>query len=404
MTLAVKAGVLAMLVTASPMAVAADSVAPPPPPYAGAYQPKGVDEIGFWKEADEDERALANSPLVIRDEALNAYLRDLLCRTVGADRCKAARIYVLRVPIFNANMAANGTMRIFSGLLLRVRNEAELAAVLGHEFGHFEQRHSVAGFKNQRSGSDLLSWAAVLAGAAGTYGFGASFNNLQLSVYGSIFRFNRDQERDADRLGIGYLNAGTLRPQAASIVWQNQIAEAQASASARGLGKPKLDKIAFFATHPPEAERALTLAALALPGGATRDDGAARYASAMAPWLPLFLDDQIKLNDFGGSDYIINALGQNGWNAPLWLARGDLYRARGNPRDLISAAAFYANAIAIDPAFAEAHRGLGLALMKTGRATEGQDELRQYLKLKPGATDAAMISLLIPAPTKGQDK
>ena len=120
----------------------------------------------------------------------------------------------------------------------------------------------------------------------------------------------------------------------------------------------------------------------------------------MAPWLPIFLDDQVKLNDFGGSDYLITTLAGNGWTAPLWLARGDLYRARGNPRDLVNAADFYSNAVALDPALAEAHRGLGLSLMKTGRPTEGQASLRRYLELKPNASDASMIGLLT-VTTKG---
>ena len=388
---------LAGLSMTSAAVAASGNAAPPPPPYAGVYQPQGVDEIGFWKEADESERALANSPILIRDEALNAYVRGVLCSTVGQDRCKAARVYILRTPVFNASMEANGTMRVFSGLLLRVRSEAELAAILGHEFGHFERRHSIAGFARHRSGTDVLSWAMVLASMSNSSQARANFNDLQLSVYGSLFRFNRDDEREADLLGLGYLNVSQLRPQAASRVWQNLMAESEASALARGLKKPRFDRIAFFATHPPHAERAATLSLLAAPEGDGREEGADRYARAMAPWLPLFLDDQIKLNDFGASDYLIGTLAQSGWSAPLWLARGDLYRTRGNQRDLINAGEFYAKAIALNPSLPAAHRGLGLALMKTGRRTEGQAALRRYLQLEPSAPDAAMIGLLVPA-------
>src|SRR3546814_1178828 len=98
------------------------------PIYEGAYQPKGVDEIGLWQRDDEYERALVASPVVIRDEALSAYVKSVLCRAVGTDRCDATRVYILREPTFNATMSPNGTMRVYSGLLLRVRSEAELAA------------------------------------------------------------------------------------------------------------------------------------------------------------------------------------------------------------------------------------------------------------------------------------
>src|SRR3546814_481013 len=222
--------------------------------------------------------------------SLNSYVKNVLCAAVGTDRCGAARIYILRIPIFNATMSPNGTMRVFSGLLLRVRNEAELAAVLGHEFGHFEQRHSLARFKAQRSGSDLLSWAAVLATLGNTYQSHSNFDSIQLSVYGQLFRFNRDQEREADLLGLGYLNRSSFRPQAASSSEEHTSEEKEASASARGLKKPNFEKVAFFSTHPPDAERANTLAALAAPDGADRDDGADRYTAALAPWLPTFLE------------------------------------------------------------------------------------------------------------------
>jgi predicted Zn-dependent protease len=399
------APVAALLATpVSAAGPAARAVAPAPPPYAGAYQPQGVDEIGLWKQFDEDERVLANSPILIRDEALNAYVRGVLCATVGADRCRAVRIYILRTPLFNASMAANGTMRVYSGLLLRVRSEAELGAVLGHEFGHFEQRHTLAEFRARRGSSDLMSWAGVLAGMAGP-ATGALYDvqAMQLSVYGRLSRFSRDQERDADRSAIGYLNGSTLRPQAASAIWRNLMTETERSALARGQARPRLDRVAFFASHPSDAERATTLAALAAPDAAGREDGAARYAAAMAPWLPTFLDDQVKLNDFGATDYLIGELGgEHGATARLWLARGDLYRARGNPRDLVAAAEFYANAVALDPALPEAQRGLGLVLVKTGRRSEGEAALRRYLALRPDAPDAAMMAMLLPAPEQGK--
>ncbi|WP_093087918.1 M48 family metallopeptidase [Sphingobium sp. AP50] len=378
-------------------AIGQSKIAPPPPPYAGAYQPQGVDEIGLWREGDENERILANSPILLRDEALNAYVKGVLCATVGDDRCRSVRLYILRVPLFNASMAPNGTMRVYSGLLLRVRNEAELATVLGHEFGHFEQRHTLADWKARRSSTDLLSWAAVLALLGNTYQSYSSFDSLQLSVYGRLSHFNRDQEREADALGLGYLNHSSLRPQSASVVWQNLMAEQEASALVKGVRKRDFNKVAFFASHPPSGERAATLAAFADPAGAERDEGVARYAAALAPWLPTFLDDQIKLNDFGASDFIILSLAQNGWTAQLLVARGDLYRARGNPRDLAQAAEFYGKAVEMDAGLPEAQRGLGLSLFKTGRRTEGQAALRRYLELKPNASDAAMINMLAPA-------
>ena len=393
---------LALLPAIGAPTASAAAPAPAPPPYAGVYQPQGVDEIGLWREDDESERKLANSPIVIRDEALTAYVKDVLCKTVGADRCNATRVYILREPSFNATMSSNGTMRVYSGLLLRARSEAELASVLGHEFGHFEKRHVLSRFKAHRSGTDVLSWAAVLASMSNSVDVHRAFDDLELSVYGSLQRYSRDNEREADLIGLGYLNASTLRPQAASQIWRNLMAEVEASAAARGLKKARFDRVAFFASHPPEGERAAYLADLARPDGDTRDEGADRYRMETKKWLPVFLDDQIKLNDFGASEYLINALAEGGWTAPLWYARGELYRARGAPRDMVHAAEFFSAALKLDPTLAEAHRGLGLSLIKTGRTAEGRAALQDYIRLKPQAPDAAMINMTI-ASMGGED-
>lgn len=370
--------------------------APAPPPYKDLYQPQGVDEIGLWREDDDSERGLAASTIVVRDEKLTTYVKGVLCQAVGQERCQATRVYIVREPTFNATMVPNGTMRVFSGLLLRVHSEAELAAILGHEFGHFEKRHGLGKYKANRTGGDLLAWGSLLASMSPSYDSRRMYQNIQISIYGSLFKYNRNQEREADLLGLGYLNTSSYRPQAAAAVWQNLIGELAASANVRGLKKPNFNAIAFTASHPPEGERADYLTALAAPDGANRDDGATRYREALGPWLGLFLDDQIKLNDFGASEFIINQLAEPGWTPQLWFARGELYRTRGNQRDLGSAAGFYRNAIGLEPELARAHRGLGLSLLKTGNTAEGQTALRTYLTLAPDASDAKMIQLMLP--------
>ena len=370
--------------------------APAPPPYTDLYQPQGVDEVGLWREDDESERGLAASTIVVRDEKLTSYVKGVLCEAVGWDRCQATRIYIVREPTFNATMVPNGTMRVFSGLLLRVHSESELAAILGHEFGHFEKRHGLGKFKGNRTGSDLLAWGSLLASMSPSYDSRRMYQSIEISIYGSLFRYNRNQEREADLLGLGYLNASHYRPQAAAAVWQNLMGEFSASANVRGLKKPDFNAIAFTASHPPESERAAYLTALAAPDGADRDDGAARYRAALGPWLGMFLDDQIKLNDFGASEFIINQLAEPGWTSKLWFARGELYRTRGNQRDLGSAAEFYRKAIGLEPGLALAHRGLGLALIKTGQSADGLTALQTYLTLTPEASDAKMIRLMLP--------
>jgi beta-barrel assembly-enhancing protease len=376
----------AMLTAAAPKAATLQLA-----PYTPAYEPKTVDERGLWAEADEEERKLRDSPLVLRDEALNGYVRRVFCNTVGADRCKSVRIYILEVPDFNAMMMPNGTMVIWSGLLLRTRSEAELASVLGHEFAHFELRHSLSAFKRQRTTTDILSWVGVVGGLSGT-----NTGGLQWALVGSFFRFNREQEKEADRLGVQYLASSTYPTLAAPDLWVHVMAENDATAIGRKRKPKQRYSAGFFATHPTSLNRATDLLAETKKFKSGGDAAVAGHREGIAKFLPLFLADQIKLNDFGGSEYLLGELaGVSGWTGDLQFARGELYRARGNPRDLVSAASFYGEAIKLGYTAPEARRNLGLALLRSGQATDGRSALADYLRMKPDASDAKAISALL---------
>lgn len=367
------------------------------PPYEGVYQPQDSDERGLWALFDEQERKLRDTDIVIRDPALNDYVRGVLCRTVGEDRCGAVRVYIVRTPAFNASMTPNGTMRVYTGLLLRVRSEAELASVLGHEFAHFEMRHGLYGYRNSRTSGDILAWVQVLGAAAANWG-GASYgrnSDLQVAIYGDMMRYGRNQERAADALGFGYIAQAGFRPGAAAEIWRAQMNEADRTNADRGRRSRRYDGVAFFASHPTNLERADTLSALAnrVPGG--HFEGVNQHRQAMGPWIGEFLADELALNDFGGTDYLIERLIGDEPTADLLYARAELYRGRGHPRDLVNAAQFYREALDLDPERAEAWRGMGLALLRGGEFAQGSDALRTYLEMAPDANDAAMLRMMI---------
>ena len=71
------------------------------------FKPTDKDEQGLWEEMDRVEEEIAGSNLLVDDPKLSAYLRDLI-GTVGGPAAKDMRIYVLRVPEFNAMMFPSG--------------------------------------------------------------------------------------------------------------------------------------------------------------------------------------------------------------------------------------------------------------------------------------------------------
>lgn len=375
-----------------PLAVNAADDEPVLPPYVPAYEPQSVDERGMWMMADEQEKLMALSELRIDDEELNAYVERVLCDTVGKDRCTGVRVHILNIPAFNATMSPNGAMTVWSGLLLRVRSEAQLAAVLGHEFAHFEMRHSLKGFEQRRSASDAWSWLAVLGGIAQV-----NTGDAQVSLVGSIFQFNRGQETEADLLGLKYLAQSPYPSRAASEVWQQLMEEADATDFGRKLKRRESYRAGFFDTHPTSLSRADYLLDQALAyndSGDPRDD---EHYAAIKKHLPKFLSDQVKLNDFNGTEYILSGIaGTTGWSGELLHARAELFAARGNPRDLITSTTLYLQAMEAGYRPPETLRGLGLSLVKSGKRSEGAKYLEDYLAAAPDAPDAAIIKMYVP--------
>ena len=116
------------------------------PEIRGGYVPEqGTTEGGLWMKMNAVEEQFKNSPLRVTDPQLNLYISQLICKLAN-EHCKDIRPYIIRHPGFNAFMAPNGMMVLWSGLLLRSRNEAQLATVIGHEIGHYLRKHSVKSF------------------------------------------------------------------------------------------------------------------------------------------------------------------------------------------------------------------------------------------------------------------
>jgi predicted Zn-dependent protease len=212
----------------------------------------------------------------------------------------------------------------------------------------------------------------------------------------SYFSFGRTQEEEADLLGQKYLGSSQYPSMAASEIWIHLMAEEDASAIGRKRKPRQSYNVGYFASHPASLKRATYLREGAKQIGDAGDPVRGGHRAAIAPHLPLMLADQIKSNDFGGTEYLLTQLAADGgWTGDLLFARAEMYRNRGNPRDLVSATAFYQGAIAAGNASPEVKRGLGLALLRSGQAAEGKAALSEYLRSRPDASDGKAITALI---------
>jgi beta-barrel assembly-enhancing protease len=365
------------------------------------YQPVNPDERGLWQSCERFEEALATSKRRIDDPRLTRYLTSIvLSLTEGLTT--SVRVYPMWESDFNASMFPNGLMIVNSGFLARMRNEAQLAAVLGHECGHFLRQHSLKSMRSRRTKTSIAAFvgagANVATGITGDnwYDLADSINqNLLLSV----FQFSRELESEADAYGLKLLTQRGYSPEAAAQVWSQLIEEQKASAAARKK-RYKVQRSAFN-THPPPEDRLRDLTQTAeryrsnAGSIADYDERRDSYLEATRELRPRLLEEQVKLNDPGASLYLINSLAKDGWDGVLRYYEGEVYRMRGEFGDDGRATAAYAASIELPSVPPQAHRAHGYALLKSGAHERGKQQLRRYLELVPDASDSPMIQFTL---------
>jgi predicted Zn-dependent protease len=362
------------------VAMAADPIVPAEP---GTRPTAGSDENELWYAMERIERDLQTSPVLLHDPALEAYVRGVACRVAG-DFCSDLRIYIVDLPYFNASMAPNGMMIVWTGSLLRIHDEAELALVLGHEFGHYRERHSLQQWRKLKQSSAFLGTFGVLAGGAGLGVAGMAAN---LAGAASLMKFSRDKEREADAIGFSRVVAQGYDPNAGVALWERMLREE----NARDYGKP----MPVFASHPQTRERRDDLrtaaAAISDPG---RESGQDRYRAATRPFLKRWLENELTRRMYASSIQAIGDLRDGGMAEDAGLYSfflAEAYRRRGLGEDRSKAAALYAESVGQAGAPPEAWREHGLALRETGRTVEAATALRRYLELSPVAEDRAFV-------------
>ena len=358
------------------------------------YQPTDADERGIWDQLRRLEEEIKASDQLVRDDALTGYLKGVTDRITGG-ASRDFRLYLFRSADFNAGMYPNGMMVVNTGLLIRMANEAQLASVLGHEAGHYLENHVIRSWRRNKRRFAVMNFLSLGLGLGGvaagvrTYDVVSVINN---AIFLGAFSYSRDLEEEADDYGLRLLTQAGYDPMSASLVWQQLIAERQASADERR--KRRRRGYSLLSTHPADDERMKDLATAARAAAAQAgpgEDGEARYAAAVAPHMADYLDDQVKLNDPGASLYLVNRLATGGWTAPLRLAEGDVYALRDRDGDADRAFAAYSAAVSLPGPPAQAWRAYGYGAIRRGQGDQGRDALRRYLELAPAAPDAAVV-------------
>ncbi|NKB59457.1 MAG: M48 family metalloprotease [Alphaproteobacteria bacterium] len=205
----------------------------------------------------EHPKILAQFGGVYKDSAAAGYVASIGGKLAATTETPSLgfTFTLLDSPIVNAFALPGGYVYISRGLMALAGNEAELAGVLGHEIGHVVARHSA-----QRQSQSMLAQLGVgLLGAV----TGRESSQLAGTVAGLYLRsYSRDQELEADMLGIRYLRRTGYDINAMASFLARLRANSQLEAQIAGRSPNEVDSYDITATHPRTIERVQRAAAL----------------------------------------------------------------------------------------------------------------------------------------------
>lgn len=200
-----------------------------------------TDEIKLGRETDT---GVVQEYGVYNDAKLTAYLNDI-CQRLSKVSHRPNLTYhfkVVDVSVVNAFAVPGGYVYFTRGILASLNSEAELAGVMGHEIGHITARHSASQYSRAQLAQLGLGVGTIFAGKV------PGLSELAQLGTGMLFlSFSRDNERQADDLGVEYASkAGYDAAQMANFF---ETLERMNPGSDRS-GLPS-----WFSTHPNPVDR-----------------------------------------------------------------------------------------------------------------------------------------------------
>lgn len=320
------------------------------------------------------------------DAQLTRYVNTVVERLAAvSDRPLPYEIVVINDSTPNAWALPGGKMAINRGLLLELENEAELAAVLGHEIIHAAARHGAKSVERS-----MLLQGAVMLTAIGSqdseyanYIVGAAGIGAQLIAQ----RYGRNAELEADMYGMEYMAKAGYDP-AAAISLQEKFVALNAGRLTNWLQ-------GLFASHPPSAERLQqnreTAARLKAASLRDWDTGEVRYKNALA-YLESKADAYQALDQartlVGNKELdvaagrVSQAIRQEPKEARFYGLRADILLQQGRFDEAIAS---YGKALDADSGYYEYYLGRGLAYSRKGDRSRARADLESSNRLLPTA-------------------
>lgn len=329
-------------------------------------------EDRLWYEAKGFDDTIERSGQLYDERRATAYLQGVMDRLYPEFKGKI-QVRIYDSTQLNAFALPNGSIYFNIGLLSRIENEAQLAAVLGHEGAHFVERHS---FRQRVSAKNAAAFAVS----------GIPFSSL--AAISSISGFSRDLEREADLKGYERLVKSGYDPHEAHKVFQRLADEVKAL----GTEDPY-----FFSSHPKLVERIETYKELAAAHRGGGRSGAEEYNRVVQPIRLETLRKDVGQDRFKS---VILVMEDNNlrryYPAAGYYYLGEAYLRRDGKGDPQKALQAFQTAEKLSPNYAPTYKSLGMHHMKAGHKSQALQYFNKYLSLAPsGAPDRAYVQQYI---------
>ncbi len=203
---------------------------------------------------EEHPKILEQSGGAYTERNLGAYVRNVGQRLARVSETPnlAFTFTVLDDPKVNAFAVPGGYVYVTRGLLALADTEAEMAGVLAHEIGHVVARHSAERYSQAVAANLGLTVLGVLGKAAGVPAGVGSLASFGAQAY--LQGFSREQELEADMLGVRYMTRAGYDPRAMISFFRKL--QGHDALEAAVSGRPQAaDRFHIMSTHPRTADR-----------------------------------------------------------------------------------------------------------------------------------------------------
>lgn len=344
------------------------------------------DEQRLWKRSEEEEHTLARSGVLYRDQELETYLNSIARKIQPPEVYQRIpfRVHVLKNPYCNAFAYPNGHIYIHTGILARMDNEAQLATLIAHEMTHATHRHQVQEFRGMLNKSALFASTRSIIG--GLPGIGELTTALgEIGTKAAISGHSRDLETEADMVGIKMVVKAGYDPREAPKLFQHLRDE---------MEEDEQKEPFFFGSHPRLNERSENYKDFLMElGGAV--GGVTNMEIFRKKMAGVIIDNA--LMDFRAGRFPRAKRGAEKYLAIRskdgrgYYLLGEIARQKGDEEDLVAAKKQFQKSVAVDPAYPDAYKGLGLLYFKEGKKSQAMKAFRTYLAKAPHAPDRSFI-------------